>query len=181
LTAAALGLLLLLQEPDVGKVADLAEARAAELGRNKVSATQAGEIAEATRDASRRFQVPVVVLLAFIESESAYGTAEVSSAHCKGLMQLNPTQLRTFARLAGLRRPRIANIHDNIMMGAAYVRYLWDRYGRLDHAASAYNRGEGLFERQGKPVGRYARSVMRRLPMLQARLTPQPLSAMVAE
>lgn len=179
--AAAAALAVLLQ-PSVGAIADLAEARAAELGRNHVSAVQAGDIARAALESWHRFRIPVVLTLAIIESESAYGAGEVSSAHCKGITQLNPAYRRQFAKLAGLGRgASITSIHDGILMTGGYLRYLWDRYGRLDHAVSAYNRGEGLFERQGKPVGKYAHSVLRRLPMLLNRLTPALESVIVAE
>ncbi len=171
---AALAVLLLLREPDVGRVADLAEARAAELGRNRVSPTQAGDIASAALEASRRFRVPVAVILAMIETESAYGVAERSSARCRGLMQLNPNQGRKFAAMIGERRFRPLVIRQNVLMGTAYLRQLWDLYGRLDHGLSAFNRGPGLFQRQGRPVGKYAKSVLRRLPMLMSRLTPDP-------
>lgn len=173
--------LLLLREPDVGRIADLAEARAAELGRNPVDATQAGDIASAVAEASRRFGVPPVVILAMIETESAYGVAERSSARCRGLMQLNPRQGAKFAAMIGERRFRPFDIRQNILMGTAYLRQLWDTYGRLDHGLSAYNRGPGMFERQHRPVGRYAYSVLRRLPMLLERLTSRPPAVMVAE
>jgi soluble lytic murein transglycosylase-like protein len=181
MTGAVLAAVLLLQEPDIGRVADLAEARAGELGRNRVSPTQAGDIASAAMEASRRFQVPVAVILAMIETESAYGVSERSSARCRGLMQLNPSQGRKFAAMIGARRFRPLVIRDNVLMGAAYLRQLWDLYGRLDHGLSAYNKGPGMFERQHRPVGRYAKSVLRRLPMLVGRLTAEPLSAMVVE
>lgn len=176
---AVAAMIILLQEPDVGVVADVAEARAAELGRNKVSRDQAGRIAMAARDASRRHRIPVAVILAVIETESAYGVAELSSAKCVGLMQLNPRTAKAKARELGMRRYHLRDIEDGIEIGTAYLREMWNRYHRLDHALSAYNRGPGLFERQRKPVGQYARSVLRRLPMLNARLKPSPVLAVL--
>ncbi len=168
--ALALVVAALLQEPDVGRLADLAEARAAELGRNRVTPTQAGDIASAALEVQRRFSIPAVVMLAMIESESAYGVNERSSAKCRGLVQLNPSQGPYFAQLAGFRRFRPLVVRENMLMGGAYLRSLWNRYGSLARGLSAYNRGPGLFERQGRPVGRYAKGILRRVPMLLGRL-----------
>jgi soluble lytic murein transglycosylase-like protein len=162
----------LLGPPDVGAVADVAEARAAELGRNPLHGDQAGRIARAAVAASERHQVPVPIIFAIIESESAYGVREMSSMKCVGLMQVNPSTARQVAKRLGMKHYSLTGIEDGIELGTAYLREMWDRYGRLDWALSAYNRGPGLFEKQGHPVGRYAKGVMRRLPLLGSLLTP---------
>ncbi len=157
--------------PSVGRIADLAEVRAMELGRNPLRGDQAGRIARAALDASIRHRVPVPVILAVIESESAYGVRELSSAKCVGLMQVNPATAKGLAKRLGMKRYSLTGIEDGIELGTAYLREMMNRYHRLDHALSAYNRGPGLFERQGKPVGSYAKGVMRRLPLLGGLLT----------
>ncbi len=169
-----IALLLALAAPPQDAVARVIEERAAELKRNPVTHEAAERIAGAVVASSERHHIPVPLLLAIIEVESAYGVGERSTARCRGLMQLNPRVARAFAKLAGLKRWSIDKIEDNIEMGAAYLRSLLDRYGRVAWAVSSYNRGQTLFERQGRPVGKYARAVLGKLGLLTKALAAAP-------
>lgn len=163
----ALAALLADPTPREAAVAQVALERSAQLERNPLSRPQALRLARAVLAAADHWLLEPATLLAIIEVESAYGMGERSTARCRGYMQLNPRHLPSFRRLAGLARGQINDVEDNVFMGASYYRYLFDRYGRHPWAASAYNRGEGLFERQGRPVGRYARRVAARVPVLR--------------
>ena len=156
--------------PPVEAVTDVVAARAAHLGLHRVSRERAQRIAAAVLEAAGRHRLRPAVLLAVIEVESAYGALEESTARCVGLMQLNPRTAPAVARRLGLRYYHLGRVEHSVALGAAYLRELLDRYGRLDHALSAYNRGPGRFERQGRPVGTYARRALRKLPVLEAAL-----------
>ena len=101
-------------------------------------------------EASQRFHVPKAWIVAVMRQESGgrtmlgKGTPIVSSAGAVGLMQLLPA---TYGEMAAQYRlgdnpfePR-----DNIMAGAAYLRWLHHKYGSPAMFA-AYNAGPGRLE-----------------------------------
>lgn len=101
-------------------------------------------------EASQRFSVPVAWIEAVMRQESG-GRTEIagkpieSRAGALGLMQLLPEtyrQMQTRYRLG----PDVANPHDNILAGAAYLRVLHRQYG-FPFMFAAYNAGPGQFER----------------------------------
>lgn len=96
-------------------------------------------------EASQRFGVPEVWIIAVKHAESAGDVRAVSSAGAMGLMQVMPDTwegLRVRYRLG--RDPY--DPRDNILAGAAYLREMFDRYGTVPAMLAAYNAGPGRYD-----------------------------------
>lgn len=126
-------------------------------------------IADYVREAAQRFGIPEAWIHAVIRIESAGRIRAVSSAGAMGLMQLMPgTWARQRARYGLGSDP--FDPRDNILAGTAYLREMYDRYGRGGFLA-AYNAGPGRYEEwrdRGRPLPletrRYVASIA---PLLQ--------------
>jgi len=102
------------------------------------------------RDAARQFDLAPDLIHAVILAESAYRPKARSPKGAMGLMQLMPAT----ARRLGVDDPW--DPAQNILGGAAYLRWLLDRYdGDLDLAVAAYNAGEGAVDRYGRQIPPY--------------------------
>ena len=118
--------------------------------------------------ASEKYEVPVALLAAVIEVESAFNPWAVSRKGALGLMQLMPATCTRFK----VRRP--LDPEDNIEGGAKYLSYLLHQWStqfpshqRLEFCLAAYNAGEGRVERYGgippfKETKDYVRQVLKR-------------------
>jgi soluble lytic murein transglycosylase-like protein len=74
---------------------------------------------------------PVLIAIV-IGVESEYRINAVSSAGCRGLMQLSPDKLEDWR-----------NVDKNIRTGSEYLAEQLDRFGSLELAIAAYNAGPG--------------------------------------
>lgn len=91
--------------------------------------------------AAARHGVAFGLVKAVIHTESGFDPQARSQPGAQGLMQLMPATARRYG---------VANVWDpveNIQAGARHLRYLMDRYGRVDLALAAYNAGEGNVDR----------------------------------
>ncbi|MDZ7338317.1 MAG: transglycosylase SLT domain-containing protein [candidate division KSB1 bacterium] len=94
------------------------------------------------REACEQYSVPVHVVYAVIEQESAGNPHAVSAKKAKGLMQL----MDHTARELGVRN--VFDVRENIAAGVRYLRQMLDRFGGdLKRALAAYNAGPGAVER----------------------------------
>ncbi|MDW8445180.1 MAG: lytic transglycosylase domain-containing protein [Acetobacteraceae bacterium] len=97
------------------------------------------------REAAERFDVPEVWIREVMRVESGGRWEAISPAGAMGLMQVMPATYESLRVAHGLGddpfHPR-----DNILAGAAYLREMYDRFGRPGMLA-AYNAGPGTFER----------------------------------
>ncbi|MBV9331766.1 MAG: lytic transglycosylase domain-containing protein, partial [Alphaproteobacteria bacterium] len=101
-------------------------------------------------EASQRFSVPAAWIDAVMRQESGgrdqiNGKPIQSRAGALGLMQLLPDtyrQMQARYRLGA----NVADPHDNILAGTAYLRALYHQYG-FPFMFAAYNAGPGQFER----------------------------------
>ncbi len=97
------------------------------------------------REAAERFDVPEVWIREVMRVESGGRWDAISPAGAIGLMQVMPATYEALRVSHGLGddpfHPR-----DNILAGAAYLREMYDRFGRPGMLA-AYNAGPGTFER----------------------------------
>ncbi|MDE5063970.1 lytic transglycosylase domain-containing protein [Wolbachia endosymbiont of Drosophila chauvacae] len=95
-------------------------------------------------EAATRANIPPAWITAVMRAESTGDASAVSPSGAMGLMQIMPDtwrQLRATLNLgANPYDPR-----DNITAGAAYLRWLHDRYGDAGFLA-AYNAGPGRYE-----------------------------------
>lgn len=126
-----------------------AEAQSPPEQRAAAASSYAGFVAEG----AHRFRIPGAWIKAVLRVESAGDPRAVSSKGAMGLMQIMPG---TWASLRA--RYRLGNDpydpRDNILAGAAYLRELHDRYGRISAMLAAYNAGPGRYEASlnGRPL-----------------------------
>ncbi|MDB5739806.1 MAG: lytic transglycosylase protein [Alphaproteobacteria bacterium] len=105
-------------------------------------------------EASQRFHVPKAWIRAVMRQESGGRTMLtqnkpiISSAGAIGLMQVMPATYDQMAQAHKLGEDPM-NPRDNIMAGAAYLRWLHQRYG-YPRMFAAYNAGPGRLEQGGR-------------------------------
>jgi len=94
------------------------------------------------RQISRESGVNEALLRAVMHAESGFNPNAISPKGAMGLMQLIPATASRFG---------VSDAYDpeqNVRGGAAYLRFLLDRFpGRIDLALAAYNAGEGAVDR----------------------------------
>lgn len=94
--------------------------------------------------ASRRYAIEWHLLVAVVETESAFRPAATSVRGALGLMQLRPSTAAEVARAFGIPYGGPADLYDievNIRLGTGYLHMLRRRFGTLDLALQAYNIG----------------------------------------
>ena len=96
------------------------------------------------RQAAERNTIPPSWVRAVLRAESAGDPHAVSAAGAMGLMQLMPGTWKEVRRTLNLGTDPF-DPHDNIAAGAAYLRWLHDRYGDAGFLA-AYNAGPGRYD-----------------------------------
>ncbi|MCH4021753.1 MAG: lytic transglycosylase domain-containing protein [Acetobacter sp.] len=96
------------------------------------------------RQAAERNALPAMWVRAVLRAESAGDPHAVSGAGAMGLMQLMPGTWKEVRRTLNLGADPF-DPHDNIAAGAAYLRWLHDRYGDAGFLA-AYNAGPGRYD-----------------------------------
>lgn len=128
------------------------------------------EVARAICDEAERAGYDPFLVLGLIDVESDFRRDVVSNADARGLMQLQPVTLGWLL----LREQWAVTVEQvqadpalQVRLGVRYVRYLNDRFGRLDAALMAYNMGPTRFgvvslEPHGlDPYWGYAKAVRR--------------------
>ncbi|BAK84695.1 hypothetical protein KMAL_28660 [Novacetimonas maltaceti] len=128
----------------------------------------AQDIDALVRDAASQAAIPPSWIRAVLRIESDGDRHAVSSAGAMGLMQIMPGTWRDLRHTLNLGADPF-DPHDNIVAGAAYLRWLHDRYGDAGFLA-AYNAGPGRYDDHlatGRPLPdetqTYVASVMRRI------------------
>lgn len=95
-------------------------------------------------EAATRMQIPSAWIAAVMRAESQGDVRAASPKGAMGLMQIMPDTWRELRAALNLGADPY-DPHDNITAGAAYLRYLHDRYGDMGFLA-AYNAGPGRYE-----------------------------------
>jgi soluble lytic murein transglycosylase-like protein len=131
----------------------------------RVSRTSiAGPFAAFVAEASHRFGIPAAWIRAVMRAES-FGVAHaISPKGAMGLMQIMPETWAALRRRYGL-GANPYDAHDNIMVGAAYLRELHDRYG-IPGFLAAYNAGPARWEdfvTAGRPLPAETRAYLAKL------------------
>ena len=111
------------------------------------------EVAEAIITQSRRTEIPVLMFLGLMRTESNFTVRAVSSQRAMGIMQIHPVTWEAYAKKLNLPTSREEAFRPsvNIMVSAAILEDLRDKYQRMgyqepqlwDHVLSAYYAGEG--------------------------------------
>jgi soluble lytic murein transglycosylase-like protein len=134
-------------------------------------------VAKAITRAEEEHGIPALLLVALIVQESGFDpTAE--NAGALGLMQLRPFVAKDYAARSGLSWKGEATLLDpvrNIQIASGYFDELIDRFGSLDLALAAYNKGPECVKRQlragndNTPTARFALDVLSRYQRYSAR------------
>ncbi len=107
------------------------------------------------KEASRRFQVAETWIKAVMRMESGgrtqiqEGKPITSKAGAMGIMQVMPTTYGDMRHQYGLGADPY-DPHDNVLAGAAYLRWLYEKYG-YPKMFAAYNAGPGTVEAAADP------------------------------
>lgn len=101
---------------------------------------------DAIESASSRHRVSPYLIAAVIDAESDWDPSARSAVGAEGLMQVMPSTANELADRGIVDRERFApeELEDpvvNIEYGAAYLRYLVERYHEIETALAAYNAG----------------------------------------
>lgn len=96
-------------------------------------------------EASERFSVEISLILAVIKVESDFNERAVSGKQALGLMQITANTFEYVCNLYDLNYDRedIFDVVANVNAGAAYLDYLYKKFGTEKEALAAYNAGEG--------------------------------------
>lgn len=102
------------------------------------------KIANAVRDASKRYSVDANLILAVIQTESNFNPNVKSSAGAVGLMQIMPSNFKYLGVNNGY------DIEDNINAGTKLLKEYIDKYnGDIEMALMAYNGGPTRMANRG--------------------------------
>lgn len=101
---------------------------------------------EAIAAASERHRVSPYLIAAVIDAESDWDEGARSAVGAEGLMQVMPSTARELAERGivdggSFPADRLDDPEVNIEYGAAYLRYLVERYHEIETALAAYNAG----------------------------------------
>lgn len=125
------------------------------LSRGSALASEPRAIASIVDEAAARFDLPASWIHAVIRAESRGEPRAVSPKGAMGLMQLMPATWRALTAQHGLGHDPFDR-RANVLAGAAYLRQLFDQFGREGFLA-AYNAGPRRYAE--------ARGDRRRLPV----------------
>ena len=110
---------------------------------------------------STEFDVPIDIIYGVIGVESGGHMHKVSSAGAVGVMQVKrdgaydemirlagiPKYQKAFGNAERWKKMDIGNAKDNIAVGVAYLRFLFDKYEDWNYVLMAYNAGPKGFEK----------------------------------
>nr|HEX4313756.1 transglycosylase SLT domain-containing protein [Kofleriaceae bacterium] len=103
-------------------------------------------------EASQLYKIPVPLIRAIIKVESDYDVHVVSSADCKGLMQVHPAVQEDMGAQGDIFEPRM-----NILTGTRLLRWLANHVdGDLVLTIAGYHAGLGSLAKYGYTVPPYA-------------------------
>ncbi|MFQ5431988.1 MAG: lytic transglycosylase domain-containing protein [Nitrospinota bacterium] len=126
------------------------------------------KIAELLMEQSERYSLDPLLIIALIKTESDFRRKAVSKKGAVGLMQVRPFVAIALAKETRVVYKNSKNLKDgalNIKLGTHYFAKLRKRFGSLELALVAYNRGPSRLRRQigaGKTIrSAYANKVLR--------------------
>ena len=131
------------------------------------------ELAETIFEACEMYDLKVELVLAVIQTESAFNETAVSRKGAMGLMQVLPSTGIAMARELSMAETGRAELFDrrtNILLGCHYLKKMLNRYNSIDHALLAYNTGPTRFDlllsSNARLSGKYARMVRQHMVKL---------------
>ena len=131
-----------------GQPFDMKRAIASEIAHTyHIGKNQAYEYADLALRNSKRYDVPVDIILSIISVESAFrnenkdGSILTSSAGALGAMQIMPSTAQEIARDLHVKEYDIHNLWTNIRFGTYYLHKMHKQFGSWELAIKAYNCG----------------------------------------
>jgi len=109
------------------------------------------EMAELLMEQSDRYNLDPLLIIAMIKTESDFRRKVVSRKGAVGLMQVRPFVAIALAKETSVAYENARNLKDqalNIKLGTHYFAKLKKRFGSLELALIAYNRGPSRLKRQ---------------------------------
>lgn len=142
--------------------------------RVNLSPRELKRISESILEVSDKYRISPELIIALIETESAFDKNAISEKGAVGLMQILPSTAADVAHDLQIEWEGADRLHDpglNIEMGACYLNQLIEQFDDMDLALAAYNMGPNRveeIERLGleKPM-RYSRSVHGKLQAIE--------------
>lgn len=135
--------------------------------RSSLTESDVTNIASVIHRESKKYNYDWKLILAIISTESQFDAQARSSKDARGLMQVLPSTAEWLAPKLGMKYAGHDSLYDpecNIKLGTHYLNMLHRKYGNIDKAIAAYNRGpSGLarYLRQGRQFpSRYLVKVM---------------------
>ena len=131
-------------------------AKAISACRSSLDKDDAVALANIIQKESEKHNYDWQLVLAIIRTESQFNTRARSNKDARGLMQVLPSTARWLSPKLGLKYTGSDSLYDpeyNIKLGTHYLRMLHQRFGNIEKAIAAYNRGpNGLtrYLRQGR-------------------------------
>ena len=93
---------------------------------------------------SSEYNLDEYLIMAVIRTESKFKEDAVSLKNAKGLMQIKEDTAKWCIEKFGIYSDGdIMDPETNIRIGCAYLKYLTDKFGKIEIALAAYNAGEG--------------------------------------
>jgi soluble lytic murein transglycosylase-like protein len=125
------------------------------------------QITAAAEGAAERYEIPVELILAVIETESTY-RPDAKNGSCRGLMQIHTVNLDWLERDFG-RELDLYDIEDNVYAGSYILAGYYHKYG-LHRGLMSYNGGQGYMRkmvRNGYGSSKYSRKVVEIMEEMQ--------------
>ena len=126
------------------------------------------EIAKLLIEQSERYDLDPLLIIALIKTESDFRRKVVSRKGAVGLMQVRPFVAIALAKETKVEYKNSRSLKDgllNIKLGTHYIAKLRKRFGTMELALVAYNRGPSRLKKQmgeGKTIrSAYAKKVLR--------------------
>lgn len=108
----------------------------------KFNVIELTELSSSIVDSSRKYKVPISLILAVIHQESAFNKSAVSSVGAKGLMQIMDATADSLSKDLKKDSYNPQSVSDNVSLGTFYLCKLLKRFdGNVELAVKAYNVG----------------------------------------
>ena len=108
---------------------------------------------------AEEFDLDPALLAALVRVESSFNPSAVSPAGAVGLAQVMPHTADWIGEKLGV-KGKLEDPMDNLRMGAAYLRYLLEKFKDLKKALKAYNVGPYALSSKDESAERYASKVL---------------------
>lgn len=128
---------------------------------------------ETIKTEAARYGLDPYTVAGLIRQESVFDPKAHSRANALGLMQLLPSTGQLVARKQGVGKITADQLYNpklNIKLGTAYLAELFNKYGKIEYAAAAYNGGPGRVDNWLNSLPRNMEDWVEAIPITETRL-----------